>query len=136
VLKRYVLPSFRVLPDSARVLGNEAGGVTPDHNGLRHFAGCLVDHLVAEHDRAALVNRGGMGVRLDDRHGAGIVVRRRRERLVGRLDLVRVQDPLAVVAQGRRAGRRPPEAVDVADLQIRSVDGLQAMRARDGGART
>jgi hypothetical protein len=77
-----------------------------------------------------------MRVHLDDRHGAGIVVRRRRERLVGRLDLVRVQDPLAVVAQGRRAGRRPPEAVDVADLQIRSVDGLQAMRARDGGART
>ena len=89
VLKRYVFsPSlhfgyYRIRP---RCLGNETGGFTPGHDGLRHFAGCLVDHLVAEHDRAALVNRGGMGARLDDRHGAGIVVGRRRERLVGRLD--------------------------------------------------
>ena len=73
VLKRYVFSpslhfgSYRIRP---RCLGNETGGFTPGHDGLRHFAGCLVDHLVAEHDRAALVNRGGMGVRLDDRHGA------------------------------------------------------------------
>src|SRR5271165_3060824 len=50
------------LPACAEDSGDEADGVTPDHDGLRHFAGCLVDHLVAEHDRATLINRGGRRV--------------------------------------------------------------------------
>ena len=53
----------------------------------------------------------------------------RAEDLVARLDLIGVQDPFAVVAQRRRPSRDSAEAVDVAHLQIRTVDGQDAVRA-------
>jgi hypothetical protein len=46
-----------------------AGRITPGHDDLGHFAGGLVDHLVAEHDRTARLHRGGVRVGLDDPHG-------------------------------------------------------------------
>jgi len=41
-----------------------AGRVTPGHDDLSHFAGGLVDHLVAEQDRTARLHRGGVLVGL------------------------------------------------------------------------
>jgi hypothetical protein len=42
--------------------------------------------------------------------------------MVGRLNLRRVQDPLAVVTKGRRASGGPTETVGVTDLQVIDPD--------------
>ena len=58
-----------------------------------------------------------------------VVALRRAEDLVRGVDLTRVQNPLAVEAEGGGASGHPLVAVDVADLQERPVDGLLVVRA-------
>jgi hypothetical protein len=73
---------------------------------------------------------GVVAVGVEDELGVLIVVLARREGLVDDVDLARVQDPFAVVAERGRAGGGLPQAVEVADRQIRPVDGRQPMTAR------
>ena len=94
-----------------------------------HLAGGLVDHLVAEHRRAlgAAGLRGAPVVGVQDQLGVVVVLLRGGEDLVGGGDLVRVQHPLAVEAQGGGPAGHLAVAVGVADLQVGAVDGLQVV---------
>ena len=87
------------------------------------LAGRLVDHLVAEHHRAGLLDLGGVPVRVQDQLGPVVALLVRREDLVDHVHLPGMQHPLAVVAQGRGAGRVLAQPFDVADGQVRAVDG-------------
>ena len=58
-----------------------------------------------------------------------VVLLRRRVDLVRRVDLARVQHPLAVEAEGGGTPGDLAEAVDVADLQVGAVDGLEVVGA-------
>src|SRR5260221_10849799 len=88
----------------------------------RHLARRLVDHLVAEHHRAAALHLGGVPVGVEDSDRSVELLLARRERLVARGDLVGVQAPLAVVAKRRGLLRGHLVAVDVADRQVGTVD--------------
>ena len=81
----------------------------------RHLARRLVDHLVAEHDGAALLDLGRVLVGLEERLGLVVLLLRRREHLVEHVDLTRVQRPLAVVTESSCAHRHLAEAVEVLD---------------------
>src|ERR1051326_6475736 len=56
-----------------------------------HLAGRLVDHLVVEHDRTALVYLGRARIGVEDPHRARVVVARGGEDLVDHVHLRRVQ---------------------------------------------
>ena len=73
---------------AAGVVLAEARRAASGHDGPGHLVRGLVDHLVAEHDRAAGLYAGGVPVRLDDPRRVREIVRGGREHLVGRdLDL-------------------------------------------------
>ena len=83
-------------------------GAALGRDDQRHLAGRLVDHLVAEHHRAAPA--AGSEVCSRTRRGSARRGRSRPGRrvdLVGRVDLAGVQHPLAVEAERGRP-RRPP----------------------------
>src|SRR6266699_6809507 len=82
----------------------EAGRAAPGHDGPGHLVRGLADHFVAEHDRAAGLHAGGVSVGLDNPRRAREIGRRGRERLVGRVDLVRVKHLMD-------ANRSPPMAL-------------------------
>ena len=101
----------------------------PPHELGRHLPRCLVDHLVAEHDRALALALGRrLLVGVEDVPRAVELLLRRREELVEDVDLVGVQRPLAVVAEHLRALAVVAERVGLADLQERAVDHLEAVR--------
>lgn len=107
--------------------GTALGG---DHEG--HLAARFVDHLVTEHRGTARSTRcGGVPlVGVEDHLCLVVIVLPRTEHLVGGIDLAGVQHPLSVESECRRALRRPAERLDVPDLQVRAVDGLEAVCAR------
>ena len=96
------------------------------------LAGRLVDHLVSQHRRT--LRPPGFGrapvVGVQDQLGVVIVLLGGGEDLVRRGDLVRVQHPLAVEAQGRGPAGDLAVPAGVADLQVGAVDGLQVTGAR------
>ena len=82
---------------------------------LGHLARGLVDHLALPHHRAAAIALGRrQAVGLEQRLGAVVLRLRGAVDLVEDLDLRRVQRPLAVAAEPRRALRDRAEALDVA----------------------
>src|SRR5215470_16837386 len=90
----------------------------------------FVDHLVAEHRRAAVLGRRVVAVGVQDELGALVVVLPGREGPVDDVDLARVQDPFAVVAERGGAGGRFGQAVEVTDRQVGPVDRRQPVAAR------
>jgi hypothetical protein len=103
----------------------EAGALAASDELDGHLAGGLVDHLVAEHHRALAVALSGLLVGLEDVPCPIELLLRRREQLVQDGHLVRVEGPLAVVAEHLGALAVVAEGVLVADLEERTVDRLQ-----------
>ena len=89
------------------------------------LAAGLVDHLVAEHDRALAVLLGGLAVGLEDVEGPVELLLGGRVDLVEHGDLVRGERPLAVVAEHARAHGVVAQRVELAHLEERAVDDLQ-----------
>ena len=113
-------------PVGQGVLGRPVGQLPAADRPLH--VGQVGGHVVAvvpELDPLGVVDAGGQPPL-----GPVVVLLRRRVDLVGRVDLTRVQHPLAVEAQRRRALGHLAERVDVADLQERPVDRLQVVHAR------
>src|SRR5258708_3984642 len=79
-----------------------------------NLAAGLVDHLVAEHDRAHQVALGGLLVGVEDGIGPVELLLSGREHLVEDTDLVGVQGPLAVVAEDAGALAVVAEGIGVA----------------------
>src|SRR5262245_26560027 len=123
--------------DASRLLGVaaalHAGAFPPVEELLGHLAAGLVDHLVAKHHRALAFTRVALGRRLlvrgEEVDGVVKLLLSGREHLVDDLHLVRVQRPLAVVAQDARPHRVVAQRVELADLQVRAVDDLEAVGA-------
>src|SRR5580693_9047781 len=107
----------------------QAGGAAAGGGDQGELAGRLVDHVAVQHGGAAALG-GVVGVGLKQQLGPVVVVLGRGELGVDDVDLGRVQDPLAVVAQGGDAGGAGPQAVAVVDGRVRAVDGLQAAGPR------
>src|SRR5579884_4338370 len=85
------------------VCAAQAGPLAPADELDGHLAAGLVDHLVAEHDRALALTRRPVGGRLlvgvEDGPGPVELLLGGREDLVEDGDLVGVEGPLAVVAE-------------------------------------
>src|SRR6056297_257346 len=96
-----------------------------------HLPAGLVDHLVAEHRRAArpTFGRGVPLVGIQNQLRVLVIVLRWREHLVRDIDLPRMQHPLAVEAERRASPGYPLVAVGVLDLQVRAIDSLLVVGA-------
>src|SRR5207248_2015585 len=105
------LSALRALQSGGASLGGVHG---------RHLPRRFVDHLVAEEYGPLAVVLGRLLVRLEDVLGAVVLLLRRSEDLVQDGDLVRVEGPLAVVAELPRPRRDLAVAVEVTDRRIRT----------------
>src|SRR5262245_10797584 len=98
---------------------SQAGRMAACDDGEREFPRCLIDHLAAVPDSALRSSLGssrmarawrpfGSGVLVGSKNSqrAVVLLLARRERRVDRLDLAGMHDPLAVVTERRRTGRR------------------------------
>src|SRR5258708_26178043 len=77
--------------------GAKSGRLAAQEELGGHLARGLVDHVVAEHHRAAPLHLGGVAVGVEDLHRAVELLLGRGEGLVAGGDLVGMQAPLAVV---------------------------------------
>ena len=105
----------------------QPGPLAPGHELGGHLARGLVDHLVAEHDRAGAVVLGGLAVGVEDVPGPVELLLGGRVDLVEHRDLVGGEGPLAVVAEHPGALGELAEAVQLPDLEEGPVDDLQAV---------
>src|SRR5262249_2113811 len=110
-----------------------AGALAAAQELRGHLAAGLVDHLVAEHDRAPALAGVALGrrllVRLEEVDGVVELLLRGREHLVDDRHLVGMQRPLAVVAENAGPHRVLAQSVELADLEVRAVDDLEAVGA-------
>ena len=102
-----------------------------------HLGTGLIDHLIIEHHGAARSTgrRSVVGVRVQDQLGVIVIGLPWAEDFVGRFDLGRVQHPFTVEPERSSALGRAAEPIEIPNLQVRAIDGLQPVctsREQDG----